>query len=356
MLRIMDRKQTVSKRTFDWSGVARTQSWDQVDATLFRQEINTLNQPAVLRGLADDWPAVQAARQSPEALCAYLKGFAMPSPVNVFAGSPGIQGRYFYSDDFRGFNFDRQQYPLGEFLDVLLKHFEDQHPPCYYAGAVPVPDHAPGILEENSHKLLDASVEQLVSLWIGNRSRTAAHYDLAQNIACVVSGRRRFILLPIEQLRNLYVGPIDLTPAGQAISLVDFLEPDFERHPRFEEAARHAQVAELEPGDALYVPSLWFHHVETMAPLGAMMNFWWRDAPEYMFTPTITLMHSLLSIRELPERERTAWKAVFDHYIFQTGGDPMAHLPMEARGILGEMTPERLRRLRFYLGKSLGNS
>ena len=93
-------------------------------------------------------------------------------------------------------------------------------------------------------------MEQLASLWIGNRTRTAAHFDLPQNIACVISGRRRFTVFPIGQLPNLYVGPLDFTPAGQAISLVDFHAPDFERYPRFREALRHAQVAELEPGDA----------------------------------------------------------------------------------------------------------
>jgi len=216
-----------------------------------------------------------------------------------------------------------------------------------------VPVHLPGIERENKHTLLDDSVEQLVSLWLGNRSRTAAHYDLPQNLACVLKGRRRFILMPIDQLPNLYVGPLDFTLAGQAISLVDFLRPDFDRHPRFRSAVEQARVAELEPGDALYIPSLWWHHVETLDPLGAMMNFWWRDAPDYMFTPLITLMHSLLSIRALPAREREAWRVVFDHYIFQTGGDPMEHLPEEARGIMGELTPERVMRLRQHLARSL---
>jgi hypothetical protein len=72
-----------------------------------------------------------------------------------------------------------------------------------------------------------------------------------------------------------------------------------------------------------------------------------------MFTPLISMMHALLSIRELPAREREAWRTVFDHYIFQTGGDPMAHLPTNARGIMGEMTPEHVVRLRQYLAKSL---
>jgi hypothetical protein len=336
-----------------WKPAGQVRSWERVDREKFQQEIVPLNEPAVLKQQAADWPAIRAASESDEALAQYLAAHDSGEPIEAFFGPPEIRGRFFYSDDLRGFNFEKKKLPLGRFIDLLRHHAGDSQPPSLYAGAVRVPVNLPGLDGENRHSLLDDSVEQLVSLWLGNRSRTAAHYDLPQNLACVISGRRRFILMPIEQISNLYVGPVDFTLAGQAISLVDFHQPDFERFPKFRDAIESAAVAELEPGDVLYIPSLWWHHVETLDPFGAMMNFWWRDAPEYMFTPLITMMHSLLSIRELPARERAAWRCVFDHYIFQTGDDPVAHLPEEARGIMGRMTPEKVMRLRQHLARSL---
>ena len=337
----------------EWNEARNVREYQRIDADEFQAEVMAVNEPAVLRGQVEDWPAVQAARTSTAGLAEFLRRHDTGKPIDSYFGAPEIRGRFFYSDDLRGFNFERRNLGFSAFVDMLLKHLDDPSPPSFFAGAVRVPEVLPGLVPSHTHGLLDPGMEQLVSMWIGNRTRTAAHFDLPQNLACVVNGRRRFTLFPIEQLRNLYVGPLEFTLAGQSISLVDFHQPDFERFPRFREAIKHARIAELGPGDVLYLPSLWWHHVETLDPFGLMINFWWRDAPEYMFTPLMTLMHSMLSIRELPERERMAWREVFDHYVFQTGGDPAEHIPEHARGVLGEMTPEKIGRLRHYLGKSL---
>lgn len=300
-------------------------------------------EPVCLRGLVRHWPLVQAALQSDRAFCDYLRGFGADGRLGLWRGAPEIDGRFFYNADFDGFNFQREIGSLGALLDELLAIADDAKPPALYLGSTELEGSFPGLRQANDIAGLDA----VASLWLGNRARVAAHYDVPDNIACVVAGRRRFTLFAPDQVANLYVGPLDLTPAGQAISLVDIKHPDLARFPRFAQA--QAFTVELEPGDAIFIPSQWWHAVEALEPISALVNFWWRQTPAYMDTPLNTLMLALMSLRELPPSQRAAWKTLFDHYIFDADEQTAAHIPSHARGALGPMTAERARHLRAIL-------
>ena len=63
-------------------------------------------------------------------------------------------------------------------------------------------------------------------MWLGNRAIVAPHYDIHDNLACVVAGRRKFNLFPPEQIENLYPGPTLVTPGGVPVSMVDLNQPD----------------------------------------------------------------------------------------------------------------------------------
>ncbi|HEY0414719.1 MAG TPA: cupin-like domain-containing protein [Allosphingosinicella sp.] len=325
-----------------------------VDRARFEREIVPAARPAVLRGLCAGWPAVEAAARGEEALAAYLRAAAADTPFEAWFGDPEIAGRFGYSPDLQGFNHDRRLATIDQLLDLLLRQRGHARPFSIYAGAIPVRRHLPGLADEIPMPLLEPKGERLVSLWLGNRTRTAAHWDLPQNLACVVAGRRRFTLFPTDQLRNLYVGPLDFTLAGQPTSLVDLDAPDFERHPRFRDALEAAESAELGPGDALYLPSLWWHAVASLDQLGAMINFWWRDGEPPLLTPLNALYHALVTMKDLPPAELAAWRIFFDHYVFRDDGDPAAHLPEDARGILGRRTPELVARVKAMLARALG--
>ena len=140
-----------------------------------------------------------------------------------------------------------------------------------------------------------------------------------------------------------------VNPAGQAISLVDFANPDFERFPRFAQALEHAQVAELDPGDAVFIPSMWWHHVESLTPFNALVNYWWRQSPDYMDSPIGALMAALLTMRDLPPAQREIWRGMFDHYVFKADESTSAHIPWHARSALAPITESGARHLRQAL-------
>jgi hypothetical protein len=162
-------------------------------------------------------------------------------------------------------------------------------------------------------------------------------------------GRRRFTLFPPDQFANLYLGPIDNTPAGRAVSLVDFDAPDLAAHPRFVEAMAHAQTVELGPGDAIFIPSMWWHHVEGLDRFNILVNYWWRDTPAWLGQPQGALNHAILAIRDLPAEDKAMWRDLFDHYVFANGGAVTDHIPEPERGVLAPLTAETAGQLRAYL-------
>jgi hypothetical protein len=304
--------------------------------------------PLLLKGLVAGWPAVAACRESLGSAAQYLSGFWTDQPVTAYVTDAAFGGRFFYNDDFTGFNFRSGTAHLGQ---VMQKLSEEERGAgtglTIYVGSTNVDRWLPGFRAQNDIAL--PFPDALASFWLGNRTRVSAHFDFPDNIACVVAGRRRFTLFPPEQVANLYIGPVDRTPSGQAISVVDFSKPDLERYPRFADAMAAARVAELEPGDALFVPSMWWHHVESFDSFNLMVNYWWCATPPSMGAPTTALMHAMLSLRDLPPRQREAWRTLFNHYVFDADESVYEHIPEPGRGCLAPLDDAAARKLRAEL-------
>jgi hypothetical protein len=320
---------------------------EAVPAEALAARLTGATQPFVVRGLAAHWPLVQASRQGGAAARALLASHARN---RAFPASIGGADRLFY-DDAMVMNFRMEMAPLPRWLDAMAAAESDAHAPTVYLSSIDMGDYFTGLAEAHS---LPLGVRQpLASIWIGTRTCIAAHNDLPENIAVCAAGRRRFTLFPPEQFSNLYIGPLENTPAGRPVSMVDVREPDLARFPRFAEALGAAQVAELEPGDAIFVPSLWWHHVEGLAPFNILVNFWWRDVPRYLGNPEDALLHAILAVRDLPAADRQRWRAQFDHYVF--GGDAAVadHLPADARGILAPLNATTAGQIRARLLRGL---
>jgi hypothetical protein len=318
-----------------------------VDPRALPDSVLNSTRPLVLRGLAAHWPVVKAGLQGPRAAADYLLNFYQQATVGAFLAGPETRGRFFYNEDLSGFNFRAVKIKLDTVLAEILRFENDPKPPALYVGSTTIDTALPDFRAENDFDF--GRRNPLASIWIGNRTRIAAHHDLPDNLACVVVGRRRFTLFPPDQLANLYIGPLDFTPAGQAVSLVDLHAPDLAKFPRFAEALRHAFVAELGPGDAIFIPSLWWHHIESLEPMNVLVNYWWRSVPAYMDTPMNTLFLAMMTVRDLPPEQRATMKLMFDHYVFDACAENFAHIPPGARRMIGGFDEDRARELRAFL-------
>jgi hypothetical protein len=328
--------------------------WRDVDKDVFRSRIATTYEPAVLRGVVAQWPAVQRALASATSLCDYLAALDRGGQVDVLRTPPSAKGRIFYNDTLTGFNYTHEKATITQVLERAAKYAGMQSPPAVAAQSALLDDCLPEFPAANPLPLVHPSVRPRI--WLGSQVVTPAHFDESSNVACVVAGRRRFTLFPPGQVANLYIGPLDFAPTGTPISLVSFREPDFARFPRFREALDHALVAELSPGDAIYIPPLWWHHVESLEPLNMLVNYWWygsAEAPSPAPSALDCLYHCLMNFKHLTPEQREAWGTIFQHYVFDTSGAAAAHIPEARRGVLGPISPGRAKEIRAFLVEKL---
>jgi hypothetical protein len=328
--------------------------WQQVDFETFQNDIVPANKPALIRSLVQDWPAVLQGKTSADAVCKYLENLDSGDPVYTIAAPPDTRGRFFYTEDLQHMNFQRGQIPLAQVLAQLLGQADNPDAHSIAVQALDVRRTLPGFDAENPARLIGDSVAP--TMWIGNQGRVAPHYDVHRNLACVVAGKRRFILFPPEQIANLYLGPVLDAPGGVPISLVDESNPDFDRFPKYKEALENAQEAVLEPGDAIYIPSLWWHGVTSLERFNVLVNYWWGGITGSGVSPNDSLLHGMLAIAGLDESQRQAWRDYFDYYVFRTGENPAAHLPGELEDLVTSLGEEKSKRLKNFLSQRLTNS
>jgi hypothetical protein len=321
------------------------------DPEAFRQAVMQPCRPLVLRGAFRDWALVRAAESSPAILADYLNRFATAAPAQAFVGDPAIAGRYYYAEDLSGFNFERHDTTLPAAIERILASAATAGSQTIYVGSLPAQTYLPGLARENLAPMLPQNVDPRI--WIGNASNVACHYDTFDNLAVAVAGRRRFTLYPPEAIANLYVGPLDNTMAGPPVGLADGSEPGDPRYPAFELVRGHALQAELEPGDALYLPKLWWHRVEATAPFNVLINYWWDGFAAGPDAPNTAMLLAMIAIAERPAPERAAWRAFFDHYVFRPKGHPLAHLPESKHGMLGPLAGGGYGRIRSHIMRLL---
>jgi hypothetical protein len=80
------------------------------------------------------------------------------------------------------------------------------------------------------------------------------------------------------------------------------------------------------------------------------MNYWWNRDDVAAHHPYGALLHlAYVLYRDMPSEDRLAWRALYDHYVFQTFGDPTEGLPAGQRYRGRDVDPERIGRLKNAL-------
>jgi hypothetical protein len=306
----------------------------------FEREVVPAYEPVVMHAVVAQWPLVAQGRAGLEPCLQYLMGFDGGQAVDAVLAKPEPTRAFTYQPNLAGFNFLRDKRPYAALFEQLWRYSHFPDPPALAAQSALVSEALPGLERANVLPLLDVAIPPRI--WIGNRAMVPAHFDDSHNIACVAAGRRRFTLLPPQCAPLLYLGPPDYAPTPAPMSVVpDLHHADPARFPQVAQALEQALVAELEPGDAVYIPPLWFHQVEALAPhLNILVNYWWRplaaaQRPDDLHLAAMRL--AMLALRHLPDGEREGWRALFDHYVFGARGEALAHIPPGQRHLFGDI-------------------
>ncbi len=308
-------------------------------------------QPKVIRGLTHGWPLVQQALKSNTAVTDYLQQFYNGQSLKCWVAEATEKGRFFYNSKLNGLNFNVIPTQLDRVLTLLQSQEWQESGKALYLGSTSTTQCLPGLTQDNNIPLIPDTV--IPNIWVGSASRVAPHFDLSDNVACVCAGERVFTLFPPDQISNLYFGPLDHTPAGQPISMVNLDSVDYAQFPKFSEAEKTAITIELHPGDAIYIPSMWIHSVKALSDFNVLINYWWENTIKETGSPYDAMLHGILTLSQLSPERRQAWKALYDHYVFQTNGDPAEHLPENVRGPLAKMTPKLALYIKNFLLSSM---
>ena len=104
-----------------------------------------------------------------------------------------------------------------------------------------------------------------------------------------------------------------------------------------------AQVAELEPGDVLFYPAMWWHQVEARDAFNVMINYWWNTSPRFMDSPQNTLLHALLSLRDRPDAEKRGLARIVRLLCLRPGGRSRARIFPNMRAAIWRRWTKRRR-------------
>lgn len=252
----------------------------------FHRDWVSKNLPVIFRGGANHWPAIEKWTNE------YLGEKMADHPLTVSVTPNGYADAV--THDMRFVMPHEDQMTMSEFVKIIEE-------PKSRSGIHYVQKQNSNLTDEMSQLLEDVSEMKwaseafgkkpdAINFWMGDeRAVTSTHKDHYENIYCVVRGHKDFMLFPPTDLASLpyvdcrpakYVRAEDGTfsiknvPNAPRVPwiVIDPLKPDLVEYPDYQDAS--PVMCRVNAGDVLYLPSLWFHHIQQSHGCVAV-NYWY---------------------------------------------------------------------------------
>lgn len=247
---------------------------DRVSGEAFEREYLEQNRPAIITGALSDWSAL--GKWSPDYLSAALKEKRVTVAVSG-------EGQFNYDPDRdAGEEAARYRYVQMD-LETAVSAVCEGGPghEHYYLMQRSIPDEFPELLHDIRTPVWIDYQSPAINLWFGSAENvTPLHYDHTNNFFAQVYGRKRLTLFDPMQTDLLY--PYPLEASASHVSFVDLEQPDLAKYPRFRQARALGGV--INPGELLYLPAYWWHHVRSLQ-VSISVNFWWPPGFEQNLLP-----------------------------------------------------------------------
>lgn len=204
----------------------------------FRRSYLKPNRPVIITDLASSWPALK--KWTPE----YFATKYGTLPVKVYDKSFARAGTSYMSS--------LRKIPFKEYLDLMMTDSMDLR---LFAFNIfwQAPELKRDILWPD---ITRGFSKKFVFMFFGCKgSVTPLHYDpdLPHLLHTVLYGKKRVVLFVNEESKNLYKHPFNTR------SYVDIDQPDFGKFPRLSQATGYQAI--IHPGETLYMPSGYWHHM-----------------------------------------------------------------------------------------------
>lgn len=223
------------------------------------------NKPAVIRGALTAWNIKE--HWSPE----YLTGLLTNRRAVVRTSNSASFGYRPSTDLKSSYAFATKEMPFPDAVKLITSAETSTYA---YMLQQPIPQLYPELMNHLEVPTWIRNNAPQIQMWFGNDSITPLHFDASNNLFAQVYGKKNFVLFSPFDSDFLY--PFPTSAAMAHVSGVDLLNPDMEQHPMFARAT--AISCSLEPGDLLFLPAFWWHHVQSSG-VAISVNFWWSPQP-----------------------------------------------------------------------------